>query len=183
MTMLRWLIRRWIAATERATGYDAGYVRDILAADMSGFVKFAMLNGMAQHRRDVPAGAWYAAKLAATLAEDCGPCTQLVVTLAEREGLAPAAIAAMVAGDTRALPDDDALGLRFAQAVLAHDPVADALRVEIVARWGARGLISLAFAIASARLFPTVKYALGHGQACRRITVGGNVVPTSWQAA
>src|SRR5262245_5546570 len=176
MTMLRWLLRRQIAALERTYGYDAGYARDILDADMSGFVKFAMLNGMAQHRRNIPAEAWYAAKLAATLAEDCGPCTQFVVTMAEREGLAPDVIAAMVAGDLPALPDDAVLALRYARAVLAHDTSADELRDAILARWGKRGLVSLAFAITSARLLPTVKYALGHGQACRRITVGGRVV-------
>jgi len=183
MTMLQWLMRRRIAAFERATGYDASYVRDILDADMGAFLKFSMLNGMAQHRRNVPLAAWYAASFAAVLAEDCGPCTQLGVTFAERDGLAPELIAAMLAGDLRALPDDAVLGLRFARAVLAHDAGADELREEILARWGSRGLVSLAFAITSARLFPTVKYALGHGQACRRITVGGNVVATPRRAA
>ena len=34
-------------------------------------------------------------------------------------------------------------------------------------------VVSLAFAITAARLYPTVKYALGHGKACMRIVVGG----------
>ena len=43
----------------------------------------------------------------------------------------------------------------------------------IVKRWGPRALVSLAFAMTAARLYPTVKYALGHGKACSRVVVGG----------
>ncbi len=37
-------------------------------------------------------------------------------------------------------------------------------------------MIALAFGIAAARMFPTIKYALGHGTACRRVTVAGEPV-------
>ena len=75
--------------------------------------------------------------------------------------------------DLSALPDDMALAAGFADASLRHAAEADALRHEVVRRWGERGLISLGFALTAARLFPTLKYALGHGQACRRVRVGG----------
>jgi hypothetical protein len=42
-----------------------------------------------------------------------------------------------------------------------------------VKRWGRRAVVSLAFAITAARVYPTVKYALGHGKACTRVVVGG----------
>jgi hypothetical protein len=51
------------------------------------------------------------------------------------------------------------------------------LREGILRRWGERGLISLAFAILSARMYPTLKYALGHGQACTRLVIGGEAMP------
>jgi hypothetical protein len=53
---------------------------------------------------------------------------------------------------------------------------ADALRDQIVARWGSRALVSLAFAITAARVYPTIKYALGHGQTCQRILVAGEAI-------
>jgi hypothetical protein len=34
-------------------------------------------------------------------------------------------------------------------------------------------VISLAFAMAASRIYPTVKYAMGHGKACTRLVVGG----------
>jgi hypothetical protein len=81
------------------------------------------------------------------------------------------------------MPDEVVLAYRFAKASLARDAAADELRIEIVKRWGQQGLISLAFALASARIFPTVKYALGHGQACSRVTVAGSPVPVLKRAA
>jgi hypothetical protein len=93
--------------------------------------------------------------------------------MAEREGLDRSALRAIVAGDFGAMPADASLAFRFTRAVLRHDAAADKLRAEIVVRWGNRGLVALSFAIASGRLFPTVKYALGHGIACTRVTVGG----------
>jgi hypothetical protein len=34
-------------------------------------------------------------------------------------------------------------------------------------------VVTLAFAITTARICPTVKYAMGHGKACTRFVVGG----------
>lgn len=170
--MLRWIARRRLAAFERAFNYDASYMHDMLDVSWSGFLRFSQVAKLAQHREDVPLDAWYAAKIAAMLAEDCGPCTQLTITMAEAEGVSQTVLRGILEGDERAMGPDAALALRFARASLAHDSQADALREQIMARWGKRALLSLAFAIAASRLFPSVKYALGHGRACSRIRVG-----------
>jgi alkylhydroperoxidase family enzyme len=181
--MLRWLIRRRIAAFERKYDYDASYGHDILAADLRAALAFNRFSAMAQYRRDIPADAVTAAALVATMTEDCGPCTQLVVTKAERSGVPAPVIRAVIAGDERQMSDPAKLAFRFAKATLAHDPEADALRQEVEQRWGKRALISLAFAITAGRVYPTVKYALGHGKTCQRLTVGGVVTPVLKQAA
>ena len=69
---------------------------------------------------------------------DCGPCTQLGVEFALAEGVAASTIAAIVDGDDAAMPADAALAVRFARAVMAHDPDTDLCREEIVRRWGPR---------------------------------------------
>jgi hypothetical protein len=102
--------------------------------------------------------------------------TQLGVTMAEREGVAPEVIRAVLTGNTQAMSEEVLLAYQFAQAVLAHDSEANPLRERIVAKWGKKGLISLGFALTMARFFPTLKYALGHGQACSRVKVGGTPV-------
>ncbi len=181
--MLKSLIRRRLAAFEREYNYDTSYGRDILDTDLRAALAFNKFNAMAQYRRDIPADALTAASLVATMGEDCGPCSQLVVTMAERSGVPAPVIRAVIAGDERQMTDAARLAFRFAKATLAHDPAADALREEIVRRWGKRALISLAFAISAGRVYPTVKYALGHGKTCQRLTVGGTVTPVLKEAA
>ncbi|HEX7970032.1 MAG TPA: hypothetical protein VF502_17540 [Stellaceae bacterium] len=181
--MLRWLMRRRIAAFERAYDYDMDYAREILEVSPRALAAYGRIEGLARYCHGVPKDAFHAARLVAARWEDCGPCTQLVVTMAERAGVAPEVLRAVLARDERAMSDDAALGFRFAEAVLAHELRADELREEIVKRWGRHALVSLGFAIAAARVFPTVKYALGHGKACTRITIGGAVVPVLREAA
>ncbi len=75
------------------------------------------------------------------------------------------------------MPYEVALAVRFAEAILQRAPEADDLREEVVRQFGKRGLIALAFAILAARMYPTLKYALGHGHACTRLTIGGETRP------
>lgn len=175
--MLRWFLRRRIAAFERTWGYDAGYIREVIDSDPRAFLKFGKVAGVGKYRKDIPAAPHYAAKIVAVMAEDCGPCTQLAINMAEREGIDPAILRAVVARDFSGLPYEVALAARYAEMSLRHAPQADDLREEVLRLWGKRGLISLAFAITSARLFPTLKYALGHGRACTRLTIGGQTRP------
>jgi hypothetical protein len=175
--MLRWLFRKQIDAFDREYGYDSSYVREIIDADLDAAWRFSKVMGLTKYRKGIPAAPLCAAGLVGTLAEDCGPCTQLGVTLAEKEGVSPAVIRAILNGDTHAMPEDVSLAYRFAQATLRHDPEADSLREQVVATWGKKGLISIGFALTMARFFPTLKYALGHGQSCVRVKVGNEEVP------
>lgn len=175
--MFRWLLRRRIAAFGRTWNYDVDYVREMIDTDPAPVVAVFKAAGMGRYRKDIPVAAHYAAKLVGTMAEDCGPCTQLVISMAEREGVDPAVLRAIVARDFVAMPYDVALAARFAELTLSHAPEADDVREEVVRHWGKRALISLALAIAASRLFPTVKYAVGHGRACTRLTIGGETRP------
>jgi hypothetical protein len=50
---------------------------------------------------------------------------------------------------------------------------ADPRRDEIVRRWGKAVFVDIAMALTTARMYPALKYALGHGKTCSRVTVGG----------
>jgi hypothetical protein len=175
--MLKQFFRRRIGAFERNWNYDAGYVYDLIDADLRAFIAFGTFQTIANYRKDVPAAAYFAARVVAARTEDCGPCTQLAVDMAEREGVEPAVLRAILARDHAAMPYPMALAARFAEATLAHAPEADDLRAEVVDQFGKRGQVSLAFAILAGRMYPTLKYALGHGRACRRLTIGGQSTP------
>jgi hypothetical protein len=181
--MLQWLIGWRIARFERAFDYDMSYVRALAKASPRAFMDFAKVVKLANLRWGAPRDTAYAAKLAAAMAEDCGPCTQFVATMAEREGMAAGQLRAILTRDERAMNEETALGFRFAEAVLAHDPAAEELRDEIARRWGQRAVVALGLAIAMSRVFPTLKYALGYGKACTRVTIAGSPLPVLRKAA
>ena len=97
--------------------------------------------------------------------------------MAQHGGVDPAVLRAIVTRDFRAMPGEVALAVRFTEATLRHAPETDELREEVVRHFGKRGLIALSFAMLTARMYPTLKYALGYGRACTRLAIGGERVP------
>jgi len=174
--MLKWLIRNRLKAFETRYGYDASYMRELLDTDFAAFAAFARLQKLGRYRKDIPTDVVVAVTLVTVLSEDCGPCTQLVVAMALETGVKPQTIAAVLENTEVLMSDDVRLGVKFARAIITRDASADELRDEIVRRWGKRALTSLAFGMVSARVFPTVKYAMGHGKACTRLLVDGQPV-------
>lgn len=176
--MLKWLMRRRVDGFGRRYDYDVSYMKEILDRDAVAFLQFSQVAALSARSGPVPPSAWLAAKLAATLSEDCGPCTQLVTKMADEAGVPAPIVRAIIEGDEAGMDDEARLGWRFARASLAHDPEADRWREEIRARWGEAAVVSLALGIATSRMFPTIKYAMGHGRSCQRVRVEGvDLVP------
>jgi hypothetical protein len=176
--MIRWLLERKLKKFEQTFGYDATYVREIAGGGLKAVLQFSRAAKLSDYRAGVPLEAWYAAKLATIFAEDCGPCTQLVVKMAERDGVNPETLRAVLAGDSQKLDRDVALAYQFARAVDDRDlQRSDELRKEVVERWGQQGLVSLALTMTGTRIYPHVKYALGHGHACTLVRVAGDAAP------
>jgi hypothetical protein len=153
--------------------YDASYVHELIDIDPRAAWMFQRATGLGKYRKDVPLDALFAAGITAVRSEDCGPCT----TARRGDGRA---VGRRSQGDSRRadetpvmMPPDVALAWRFTRATIDHDPAADQYRDEIIKRWGPRAVVTLAFAILTARMYPTVKYAMGHGKACTRIVVDG----------
>ncbi|HEX6859754.1 MAG TPA: hypothetical protein VF138_06090 [Caulobacteraceae bacterium] len=174
--MLKALLKAAVARFEKRYDYDVSYMRALIEADPGAFFAFAGVQRLGGYAK-APKDALIAARLVGTLAEDCGPCTQIVVQMGEEQGVAPTVLKAVLTGDEAAMGADAGLAWKFARASLARDmETADPLRDEIVRRWGEKGLAAIALAIASARVFPTVKYALGHGKTCSKVQVKGEAV-------
>jgi hypothetical protein len=158
----------------RRYGYDTSYLELMLKASPSAFFKFAALNKAANHREAVPVEASFAAKICGAMAEDCGPCTQLVVDMALEAGMASDQIEAVLRRDTRAMNEATALAFCFADAVV---------RRSVRAQWGEQGVVDLTMALQMSRMFPMVKMALGYAKACRRVRVDGHDVDVIKRAA
>ncbi len=180
--MIRSILHSVVRRFERQFDYDATYMHDIADTSVGAFLKLALAQAMSKHREGVSLEAWFAAGFTAVRYEDCGPCAQLAVNMALQAGVAPAMARAIVARDTARMSSDAVLGQRLADAVLAHEPT-DAIREEVLARFGEKGLISLSYAIAATRIYPTMKRALGHAHACERLRVDGEAVLAARAAA
>lgn len=174
--MLKWFLKRKLGMFGRSFGYDTGYAVDLVDGDAAAGIALARLSAAAAYRADTPAAGWYAAKIVAAMSEDCGPCVQLAVTMAGRGGVSASDLRAIVAGDVARMSADASLGYRFATAVIERSEMLGELRGEIVKRWGRTALGAISISIASTRAFPTLKYALGHGQSCRSVEVEGTAV-------
>lgn len=174
--MFKSFLHRQVARMERSYDYDASYVHEVLDASSGAFFKFALFQAISGHNQSVPADAWFAARLAATLCEDCGPCAQLVVNMALKKGVAPGVIAALLRGDLEASGKDAEFGFRYGIAVAQNTTDAVRLSGEAEARYGKRGQTSLAFAVASTRVYPALKRGLGHGAACTKLTVAEETI-------
>jgi len=107
--MVKWLMSRGIAAFERRWNYDASYVHEIIEASPRAAWMFSRAAAIGKYRKDVPVAAWAAAAITAVRHEDCGPCTQLGVSMAEQAGVDVKVLRAVLTEDPAAMPDEVAL--------------------------------------------------------------------------
>ena len=181
--MRSWIARRTLRAFAKRYGYDVSYLLMMLNHSPSAFFKFAPVMKAAAHREAVPIDASFAAKIVGALAEDCGPCTQLVVDMALEAGMPEDQIEAVLRRDPRAMNEATLLGFRFADTVVRRASEDDEFRDAVRAQWGPKGVIDLTLALQMGRMFPMVKAGLGYARECRRVTVGGNNIDVVKQAA
>lgn len=193
--MLRWFLHKRLDAEEKDLGASMDYLRFIADTSSSAFLRFAAIMPFANSRKVLPARARYVAQLVAVQCEDCGPCLQITVNLARKEGVGTDLIRSVLAGDSDHLPDDLAEVYAFGSAMAgppsspAHpdegssdvaggststDPIhvdPATLRETMRSRYGDEGLVELAYAIASSRIPPTVKRVLGYAESCEMVSV------------
>ena len=98
--MMKWALHKMVGRFERDWHYDAGYMHDMIDASPRAAWLFSRVTALGQFRRDVPIDAWCVAGITAVRHEDCGPCTQLAVTMAERAGVNAAVLRAVQGDDT-----------------------------------------------------------------------------------
>lgn len=169
------LIDKRLRAFEDRYHYDIGYARGVLRAGLRPFAVFYSIFVLATHRQGVPIAPWFAAKWIAARQEDCGPCQQLVIDMGREQGVPPALWDAIIQGDLARMTPEVALVYQWAHGVITpgHDITQlSAWRQQIADRWGERGVISLALAMAGGRSFPLIKRAMGQHHACQILLTG-----------
>lgn len=169
--MLRRLILARIAAAEKVLGVPLEYCRFIVRVSPRASFKFAKFLAVDEYRRVLPPGPLYVARIVAVRDEDCGTCVQIAVNQARKAGLPGEQLRAVLDGKLDTLPEELRDAYRFAEAVVTRNGEEDALRERIRLRYGDEGLIEMALAIASCRVFPITKRVLGYAVSCSAVAI------------
>jgi alkylhydroperoxidase family enzyme len=143
----------------------------MIRASLRAFLKFAKFLSVDEYRRVLPVGPCYVARIVAVRDEDCGSCVQIAVSQARKAGLPAEQVQAVLDNRVDDLPEELREAYRFAEAVVSRNGEEDSLRECIRQRYGDEGLVEMALAIASCRVFPVTKRALGYAESCSKTAV------------
>jgi alkylhydroperoxidase family enzyme len=150
---------------------SADYLRAIAGASKWAFVKFLLILPVARHRRTVSAPAYFAARIAAVRAQDCGICVQMETNMARQHGVPPEMLRAVLEYRWDQLPPEVAAAQQFARAVAERADNTGALREQLRQYFGEEGLVELALAVATAQVFPVTNRALGYAASCALVDI------------
>lgn len=168
--MLRWFFRRKLDAEEKKLGESMDYLRHIVDVSPTAFLRFACIMPFANSRKALPKEAWFSAQIVTLQHEDCGACLQIAVNLARQQGVSTNLIQVVLDRRYGDLADEIADVCAFTKSVVEGNDD-ETLRDKLRTRFGDLALIELSFAIASARIPPTVKRALGYAKSCRVVEI------------
>jgi len=177
------IARAMLTRMAKRYDYDVSYMSYLLTEAPQAFWRFMRAGALSRHRERVPVEAAFTVQLLATMAEDCGPCTQLIVQFATEAKMPAEQIEAVLTRQLPTMSSDVALAYRYANAILNRSVDASNAREAVRARWGEKGLIDLALAMQGARMYPMMKDALGFALECRRVSVSGRWVDVEKSAA
>ena len=177
--MNRWLLTKLLKWGEKQLGgVSMDYAYHLRDVEPSRLWRFTMIKAVEGNRKHTPADAYHAAGMAAAMVEDCGPCVQIHVNLALKDHVDADVLRALAARKLDKVPPHVALAFRYGEAV-GQGVMADEMRDEIRKLWGEKGLIELAFMIATARFYPGLKRGLGYAHTCERVVVQDRVTMTA----
>jgi alkylhydroperoxidase family enzyme len=163
---MRFLLGKVIDVMEARLGASMEYLRYVLRVSKRAFLAFLGTALLDSYRSRMPRAARHIARIVATQADDCGPCVQICVNMARAEVVPTSIIHDALHARLDRLPADLADVHRYALAVCAWEGDLDEARERIRRKFGDEGVVDLALAIASARVFPVTKRALGYAQNC-----------------
>lgn len=170
--MLNAIINNRLDAAERQLGVSVDYLRELARDARGAFFKFGRFPGIAAYRKKLSKEAYTVGTLVATRSTDCGTCVQIGVNLALKEGVSAEIIRAVLDRRPEDLEPPLADVYHFAASVVDDVPGdEEALRARIRERFGREAFAELAMALATLRVFPHLKRAMGHATRCSRVEI------------
>ena len=156
--------RAFIALADQMTYGLAPNIKDFGAAPGHLAEKFAQFMPFTLHRHAASADQVAMARLAAVLAEDCGPCVEIAARGALMTGVQRATVNAALAGKLE--PGPAAQAFAFGRGIALSLPEVDELGEAIEAEFGRAVRTELTIAAATSRVHPAFKRGLGYAKSC-----------------
>ncbi len=163
--MLKKIVKWSISNFEKKTRYNATYMKVMAESSLSlarQFSKFIKLNGYKKH---TPDDIMQIAKITALKTEDCGTCLQLNIDYALKSGMARKHIINTIQSPEK-LPASLKLIYDFSYKTSTNAPDLENYRSQVEKEYGIDILIELAMAIATSRVYPAIKRAMGYSTSC-----------------
>ncbi len=154
-----------LSAMDKFAPGESQYMREVAGAPGHAFAKMMHLAPAALHRQEAPANLFHAARIGATLAEDCGPCAITAANGALADGVARSKVNLMLGG-VADLTEDEARAFEFGQAIATQSTKAFELGDQLEAQYGRNVRFELAMTAAIVRSYPAMKRGLGLTKAC-----------------
>jgi len=152
-----------LKAMEKLNPGESEYTHEIAAAPGHVFEKFKHFMPATNHRHEASAEILLAARIGATLIEDCGPCAITAAQGGLADGvsreMANQILAGQVEGDLKT-------GFDFGQAIARQSDDAFELGDKLESKFGRIVRLELAMAAATVRSYPGMKRGLGLTKAC-----------------
>ena len=149
-----------IRTTEKETGASAAYLGLLRRLSGGLFWRLVLALGSLRTRAPHPQ-ARAVASLVAIQSQDCGPCLEISVRFALRDGCSKELVGAVLHGNMEPLPPELQTVYRLAQAVYRHEPEVAELSELLEKQLGPKVRADVALTLAFTPIYPFLKRALG----------------------
>ena len=151
---------------EKHYDYDCSYMRKLATSAPKAFESFVNFLPMGQIGESLPTEVLWTAKISAMLTEDCGACVQLNIKMAIEAGVSVDLVKMIIAN-----PEKLSKSLKevysFAFSVAKNEDNHAELYESMSQKYTAEQISEMAIAIASTKVYPTIKRSLGEFKSCR----------------
>lgn len=151
--------------------YDTSYMKKMLKANPNAFETFENFLPMASFKEQTPIEVIFTVKLTAMKNEDCGTCLQLNVDMAREEGVSENIIKEIVFNNGKNLNEELKEIYDFTLQIAKGESINPSTYNKINAKYSKAILTEIALAIASAKVFPTVKRVMNDFHSCSMIQI------------
>ena len=146
--------------------YDTNYMKEMLKFAPKAYANFEAFLPMASYSDKTPKDVLFVAKVTAMEVEDCGACLQLNVDMAIEAGVDKGILKEIVFNEGKNLSKELKDVYDFAFAVASYEEVDNSLYAKMNEKYSHEIMVELALAIASTKIFPSIKRVMNDIQSC-----------------